>query len=205
MRIKLEKFFENNLGSLFGIIANIIGLTGFYLASLSIPGYNILENMISHLGGGQGGIYANLGLIISGILAMPFYLQLEHELKHLEEFSKIRKAAISSALTSCTFYSLVGVFPAIQSDLLIFYLHGTVSAIALFTGVGYLLLFSFLMEKSPEYSKIQAIHGVITAGLYTAVLFTWHPFIEWMAAFGVISWVLTNSAYILYKKRKKIR
>jgi hypothetical membrane protein len=68
--------FFNKKGGICGLISIIIGICGDILAIIYFPGYNLLNNMVSDLGIGPGGIFFILGLIFSGILAIPHYVAL---------------------------------------------------------------------------------------------------------------------------------
>lgn len=185
-------------GGFYGIVSVTIGLLGMYLSYLTVPGYSMLNNMVSELGVSPGAIYFNFGFFLSGLLAIPYYLTLAR----VFSYEKLNQKAILSAkicsMTSCGFYALVGVFPAVQEDLVLLYTHGTVAAISVISGVGYLLSFGYLMKKSQFFN---GIHLILTGGViifYILFLLSWIPIIEWTASLGIILWIFINSLTLLY-------
>ena len=87
----LDKILRRISGGVFGILSMIIRVLCDFLAFLCIPGYDIFENMVSELGVGKGGIFFNLGLIISGIICIPFYIALIRSLTIEYLYDKTRK------------------------------------------------------------------------------------------------------------------
>jgi len=186
-------------GPIFGFASVIIGLGGDALALSLTPYYNP-DLMISKLGVGPGGFFFNIGTILSGLFAVPFYIYLEIVLKREEFNSKVLEGALGSALISCLFFILVGVFPSNDSNLLILYLHGVFSLFSFLSALSYFLLFSFLLFKSSQFLKFHAYTGFFQVGLIIFFLFTWNPISEWLMTFGLIIWIITISTYLLYKQ-----
>ena len=184
-------------GGIYGILSVIIGILGDLLAFLLFPGYNSTLNMVSDLGLGPGGIFFNLGLIISGIVAIPFYISLGKVFNKESDNIIIRKGAILSAVISCITFSFIGIFPALRGNKLMIFLHGTFSFICLLTAIGYMLLFSILMFKDERYSILHVSIGIIVACIILLFLLTWLPIIEWLLTGAIIFWVLFNSIYLI--------
>jgi len=204
--MEIEKSFFDKLltlipGGVFGLLSCVIVLSGDILSIILFPGgYNFFENMISELGRGPSGIFFNLGLIISGIVGIPFYIAL-YKIFDKETVNPImRKSALIFSLISIFTFILVGIFPSIEDNYIIFVTHGTFAFISFLCGIFYLISFSILMLKDSKYSKFLAFHGFIVAGTYLVIIFTWLPITEWIATFAIISWVITNSIYMLYHK-----
>jgi len=204
--MEIEKSFFDKLltlipGGVFGLLSCVIVLSGDILSIILFPGgYNFFENMISELGRGPSGIFFNLGLIISGIVGIPFYIAL-YKIFDKETVNPImRKSALIFSLISIFTFILVGIFPSIEDNYIIFVTHGTFAFISFLCGIFYLISFSILMLKDSKYSKFLACHGFIVAGTYLVIIFTWLPITEWIATFAIISWVITNSIYMLYHK-----
>jgi len=169
---------------------------------LLFPGYNIFDNMLSELGAGPGGPFFNLTIIISGIIIIPYYIQLAKTFSGEAINENLRKYAILTAVISCITYSLLGVFPSIESEAIIYLTHGIIATVSIASGLGYLLLYSILMLRAQNFSKYQAYHGFIVAVLYATFLLTWIPIIEWVMNMAILSWVTANSVYILYLKKQ---
>ena len=204
--MEIEKSFFDKLltlipGGVFGLLSCVIVLSGDILSIILFPGgYNFFENMISELGRGPSGIFFNLGLIISGIVGIPFYIAL-YKIFDKETVNPIvRKSALIFSLISIFTFILVGIFPSIEDNYIVFVTHGTFAFLSFLSGILYLISFSILMLKDSKYSKFLACHGFIVAGTYLVIIFTWLPITEWIATFAIISWVIANSIYMLYHK-----
>ena len=100
LNLYTNKFLDYFPGFIFGIIAIIIGLTGDFLAISLYPGYSITKDMVSTLGVGPGAIYFNLGTFYSGLIAIPFYIDLGRLLRNENENNndKLRRTAITCAI-----------------------------------------------------------------------------------------------------------
>ena len=68
-------------GGILGISAIIIRIIGDGMAIILFPDYSFFKNMISDLGVGPGSFFFNFGLIISGLVLVPFFLILADYLK----------------------------------------------------------------------------------------------------------------------------
>jgi hypothetical membrane protein len=191
-----KKLLNDLSGGIFGLISVILIILGEILAFLLFPGYTIFENMVSDLGAGPGGIFFNLSVFISGIIIIPYYVNLAKSFSG-EIKENLRKFAISVAIISCITYSLLGIFPSIKENTIIFIIHGTLAAISIAAGLGYLILYSFLIFKAHNFSKIQAFHGLIISVFYSTFLFTWNPLIEWIMNIGILTWITANSIYMI--------
>ncbi len=187
-------------GGVYGLISIVIGLVGVLVSYLTTPNYAMFKNMISELGVGPYGLFFNLGLIFSGLLAIPCYLQLANRIYGDNSNSVKKKMGNTCAIISCIAYSLVGVFPAIKSDIVMLYIHGTMAAISLASGVGYLILYNKMMYETNSFPQVYAYLGFILAILYFACLFTWSPVVEWIVFFALTIWILLISIHMLRVK-----
>ena len=194
----IDKILEVIPGGIFGLLSVVSIILGELLAFLLFPGYNIFDNMISDLGVGKGGVFFNLGLLISGILIIPYYVHLAKSFQGENINENLRKYALLAAVISCITYALLGVFPAIEENIIIFYTHGILATISIACGLGYLLLYSILMYKAQNYSKVQAYHGFLVAAIYATFLMFWIPVVEWVLNLAILTWIIANSVYILY-------
>lgn len=188
-------------GGIFGIISVSVILIGDMISIILFPGgYSFFENMISELGRGPYGIIFNLGLILSGIISIPYYISLYRSFDEENINTLLRKSAITFAGISIISYILVGVFPSIEENYVIFVIHGIFAFIAFLSGIFYLITFSILMLIDSKWSKLRSYHGFIAAGTYLLILFTWIPITEWIATFAIMSWIIANSLFMLYHK-----
>lgn len=193
----IDKLLKKIPGGVFGLASVAIILFGDFIAILSFPGYNFFENMVSELGVSPRGIFFNIGIILSGILAMPFYIHLSKTFVGENINENLRKTAIISSMISCITYCFLGVFPAVESDFILYHLHGILAFVSMTSGVGYLISFNLLIIKTSKFKKSQAYLGFFVAALYTFFLCTWWPIIEWIMSFAVITWIIFVSASLL--------
>ena len=198
----IDKLLEIIHGGVFGLLSVALIILGELIAFLLFPGYSIFNNMVSELGAGPGGIYFNLSIVISGLIIIPYYIHLAKTFSGEAINENLRKYAILTAVISCITYSLLGVFPSIESEYIIYLTHGILAAVSIASGLGYLLLYSILMFKAQNFSKYQVYHGFFVAVLYATFLLTWIPIIEWVMNMAILSWVTANSVYILYLKKQ---
>jgi len=209
LNLYINKLLDNFPGFIFGISSIIIGLTGDFLAMSLRPGYSILKNMVSTLGIGPGAIFFNLGIIFSGLIAIPFYIDLGRFVRNDENnYQTLRKTAITCAIISCVTMALVGIFPAIQNVSIIIILHYLTALTSWLTGMIYCTIFSFLMLKNPVFPKFLAYLGFLPGGtiLFLLILVTIPsattliPFVEWCMVFTIIFYISINSIYMIYKR-----
>ncbi|TFG04282.1 MAG: DUF998 domain-containing protein [Promethearchaeota archaeon] len=197
MRINVKKILNFVSGGNIGLFSVGIIIFGELIAFLLFPGYNIFENMVSELGTGPGGMFFNLSIFISGIIIIPYYIKLAQSFDGTNINDKMKQYAIFVAIISCVTYSFIGLFPALEENIIIYTIHGTMAAISIGSGMGYLIFYSILMLKADNYSNYQAVHGIIVAVFYATFLLTWIPIIEWFMNFAILSWIIANSLYLI--------
>ncbi len=196
----IDKVFNLASGGIYGLISMAIGVSFIFIAMSQSPGFNIAEDTVSSLGivPRFGGILFNIGLILAGIIAIPFFLYLGRSLKRDGFIDIIRILAVIISIIACISLSMVGCFPAYSGLYSIF--HRIFALIFFFTGLIFCILFSFVMWVDPNFSKLQAITRFIVAAIFAIFLITRTALTEWAVFFAIIFWVIENSIYILYKK-----
>lgn len=200
---RFDNYFEVVPGGIFGLLSVIIGVSGDFIAYLFYPGYNIAEYMISDLGRGPGAVFYNIGVIISGVVAIPFGFYVGKVLNRGEAKNGKIKLAIFSYVISAIALSLSGVFPGIESNDTIFFIHGLFAFISFACVSLYLAIFGSIMLKDDRYSNGIAYFGFIVVGLFILTILTWLPLIEWSANFGIIIWTIWSALYFLHKEKEK--
>jgi hypothetical protein len=197
-KLKLYFLTFNNFvpAPVYGLLSAIVGLSGDIISILLFEGYSI-NRMISVLGMGPGGIFFNIGTILSGIFALFFYLHLSKVIGVNDPL--LYKYGRFFAVVSCVFFSLVGVFPS-SKNMIIFVIHGTVALISWMSAIIYLGIFSYLIFKSNDISKLFGYLALITAGSVIVFLLTWKPLIEWIMAIAISIWITSISLYLLFRK-----
>lgn len=208
LNLYTNKFLDYFPGFIFGIIAIIIGLTGDILAMSLYPGYSITKDMVSTLGVGPGAIYFNIGIFFSGLIAIPFYIDLARLVRNEDDNQTLLRTALISAIISCVTMAFVGIFPAIQSQKMVLLLHYLTAIISWLTCMIYCSIFSILMLRTPDFPKILAYFGFIPGAIILIYLFLIifpitepiTPIIEWSIAFAIIAYIAINSLYMMYRK-----
>jgi len=170
----IEKLLEELPGGVYGLLSVAVAIFLSVLALLLNPHYIPFKGMVSELGVGPGGIFFNLGLIFSGIIAIPFFISFGRTLNcEGVNDEKLRKSAITFSIISCISMSLIGCFPAVQEDGIMLYIHGICTSICWFSGFIFITLFSILFLRLKEFSKLHAFSGFLVAGVFALVLYTW--------------------------------
>jgi len=184
----------------YGLLSATVGIAGDIIAISLFPNFN-LSNMISDLGTGPGAIYFNIGTFLSGVFALLTYLHIVENLeKENINHPKVLRIGKVFAINSCVFFALIGVFPAVRSNILLIVIHGGVALISLVSGVICLSSFSYLFFKSEKFSGLVGYLPLIAVSCIVPFLFSWHPITEWIMTFGITFWIVAISIYMLYHK-----
>lgn len=124
---KLDKIIPVRLFGLFSVIA---GILGDIIALLMYPlmKYDFMRNAVSALCLGPGGIFFNVGNILSGLFALIFVNYLGRTFNEEQINKKLKRASIICANISCTSFIFLGIFCG--SNLIIAYIHGTAAIIS---------------------------------------------------------------------------
>lgn len=196
----INKFLKIAPGGYYGLISATIRFTGDVLAFLLFPNYNFTKNMISDLGIGPGAIFFNLGIILSGIVSIPFYVAFVRSLKMNDNYETTRKSSLILFYIANTAYIMLGFFPSDPSNYQIFLIHGLCALIWVLVTILYLCLFTFLMIKNNKFTKLPIYVSVFLIGCLMLFLFTWVPIFEWILSLAVFIWFAVISSYLIYHK-----
>lgn len=202
LKFYFNKLLKTQIGPICGLLSVIIGLSSDLIALSFYSGFNFDVNMISILGGeySPGALLFNLGLVLSGILAFPLFLHINRILKEEKISPKLREATLIIALISCIIFTLVGAFPSLQDNELFSFLHGLFFLISMIGGIIYLLFYSVLFLRSTSINRFLSYLGFFVILIFAIFLFTWNPIIEWLMTFAIITWMMSISIYLLYKR-----
>jgi len=213
---KLDNFLEklNKVipGRLFGLFSITAGILGDIIAIIMYPGYNFLRMTVSALCEGPGGVFFNIGNIISGIFALLFVNSLVRTFDEEQINSKLKKTAIICANISCTCFIILGIFCSTNS--IVVQIHGISAITSWGFGFCYITFYNILILKDPKYTKNLAFFGLIVSFILglLMVFFFLHllpvlrflivilPTLEWISTILVILWYLIISTYMIYKK-----
>lgn len=207
-----NKIIESVSAGVFGLLSITFGLTGDIIAFLLFPGYDFTKKAVSYLCKGPGGLYFQVGSIISGIFAILFVIALGKTFDEEGISEKFQKNTIYIALVSCMSLVILGAFCG--PNPIVALTHGIFAFISWFFGLFYISLFSLLMLKDSKFSKNLAYLGFIVSFLLLVLLiiFILHffevthflviilPTIEWIDTFAIILWYFIISTYMIYNK-----
>lgn len=201
LNMKILNVIHKLYNPIFGFLSVIVGLIGDLLASLLFPEFN-LTYMISALGVGPGGIFFNLGLLISGLFALLFYLYLIRAIKMNDwvEHKKLLQITKFSSINSCVFFCFIGIFPAIKGNSLMTLLHGLSAGISCLIAIIYLTSFGVLFLKSINFLKFHSYLSFVTVIPFVLFLFTWTPLTEWIMTFAILIWITLIASYTVIRK-----
>ena len=195
-----DKLLEKVHGGIYAIISMAVGVSLIFIAMSQFPGFNMVEYYVSNLGAGPGlsGPLFNIGLILAGIIAIPFFVHLGRILKQEGIYDIVRKLAVGISVIGCTCLSIVGCFPATSGLSLLMHYYFAMGFF--FSGLLFCFLFSIVMFKDSKYSNIQVIIGCFVAVTFAIFLMMKTALTEWIVFFSIVFWVLENGIYIFYKK-----
>jgi hypothetical protein len=222
---KIKEFFDKLFnvipGYYFGFIAFTAGFLGDTFALLTTPEYIWWRYSISVLGDLSGGIFLRTGLIISGLIAVPFYIYLGKALKEDNVNELLRKVAVATGIFSSLCVTLTGTFSGVND--FIKFLHGNFALCSWLGHTAVFILFSLAMSKNSKFTKYPIRIGYIIGGILVVYLFpffitnfcnyfreicyafgqrvfTIMAVFEWIVYFSILFWILYTSSYLLYKK-----
>ncbi|MFX1234207.1 MAG: DUF998 domain-containing protein [Promethearchaeota archaeon] len=184
----------------YGLLSVGVMLLGNLIAIFSFPGYSILDYNISHLALSPGGIYFNLSLIISGLFAIPFNINLGKAVDGENVNNNLKKRVVSISIVDSIALSLIGVFPAYPENLVILTIHGLLALIFFVSTTIIFLLYGYLFLKSLKFVRVQAYLSFIVAIIICIYMTLRWSILEWIAFFGIMISVFYTSIFLLYKK-----
>jgi hypothetical protein len=196
----------------YGLLSIAFGIVGDVLAYIFFPGYNFLERAVSSLCKGEGGLFFQVGSVISGIFAIPFVVFLTKSFNEDYVKENKRKRALIFALVSCSGLIILGAFCG--SNPVIAIIHGVSAVISWLSGLFYITYFNIFMLRDPKYSRSLAIFGfcaTFSLSLLMVLFFSAFipsmrflvvilPSIEWINTIVIILWYFIISLYTLRKK-----
>lgn len=216
-----DKFFKLFPGYIFGLLGFTVASLGIIIALLTSPEYIMWKESISLLGHDTGGIFLRIGLVISGLISLPYFIYLGRAVKDEHVNDLLRKIGTGIGIFCSICVSLAGIFSGVNE--FISMLHGFFALSSWLGNIAIFIIFSFIMSKNPKFSKYPVYVGYIAAGiliLYLIPFFTTNfcnyfdelcysfgrtvyivmPIFEWVVSFSILSWILFNSCYLWYNK-----
>jgi len=201
--MKKEFYFFKKLfilipGNVFGLISFGISLFTHLIGVLLYPNYDMTRMAISFLGDGYGGIIYRVGLILTGIIGIPFCVYLGKSFENKATTEPIRKLALTGSIIYCVSLIFVGYFW--RSNIIVSFIHGLFAFLCWVDGLIFMGLFSILMLKDERFPKSIAFFGFITAGTFLLHLTVLSSITQWIMTLSTMLWVWIVSSYMLYKQ-----
>ena len=196
--IALRKAFNIFPGSVYGLISFGISIITHLLGVLMYPNYNITYMAISVLGDGYGGLIYRIGLILTGIIALPFCIFLGATFNKNSTNGPIRKIALSGSFVYCISLILIGYFWG--TNIVISFLHGLFAFIAWVDGLIFIGFFSILMFIDSNYPRTIGVFGFYVAGTFLLHLLVFSSITQWIMTLSIMLWTWVVSSYMLYKR-----
>ena len=208
----IEKLSQKISVGIYGILSITFGIIGDLIAYLMYPEYNFMRKAVSSLCKGPGGLFFQIGTVLSGLFALPFVIFLGKTFNDEEINGNLRKYAKITGIISCVSFIILGVFCG--SNVIIAYIHGINAVISWISGLFYITLFNVLFLKSSKYLKFVAYFGFIVTLTLTLLMVTFilHllpdlrflmiilPSLEWLNTIALIFWYLLVSTYIIHNR-----
>jgi len=195
-----KSFNSINIG-IYGLVSIALMFIFMISAYLHFPGYKIFLNVVSVLGLGEGGIFFNIGLIISGIFLIPFFFKY-NSYYTINSEKKMKNLTKILGLISSSSYLLLGFFP------IHFFVHYILVFNIFFIGMIDLIIINNIILKQTQYSKLMSIPNLIlifsVISYLIMLLFVYHlhAIAEWITVFAFGFWVVINSSYFILAKSK---
>lgn len=195
------------------IITIIVSVTIYALNDTS---FSFLTHYLSHLGGGPNGsnIIFNVGIMISGVLMIFFFLNLSAYLRRKQTKTILIYISFIPGLISSIGTFFTGLFPYTVTQ----ELHNLSASTFFMGGFAYCILYGFSEWITKGISKLQAFSGFIVALFFLLfIVFTainyFNPslaqeqshLIEWIL-FGVLMfWVIQHETIMTLDKKRMLK
>lgn len=212
----LDTLYKKINGSIFGLLGvgvSLISILVAYLLYIQVDAsFTIFTHFISDLGDGPNysNITFNIGIICASIVNLFFYIYLTRYLHNLNARKGFIFASFGSVLISFIGGLLVGLFPSATACI-----PHLIGALFSFAGSFLISVFYSLSEFSvSEFNTKIASTGLILAPfpiIFMLLYITLYLprininlpiFMEWLAYFSEIVWVLIQASYLLQLSRK---
>ena len=180
-----------NLGPVCGLLASMSFLVGFLVAILLDPGWRVGAFWLSDLGVRQGAWAYNTGVVLGGLLTIPFALSA----RHLLAPGRLTRLGSTLFVVAGIAQVGVGVFtehtPAMH----------LVFAFVLFTAVplGWIVL-ALPMHRTPAFGGFGGVLSLIALGIVLVAGRVTNRFTaEAIGVFTAVAWAILVSAVLLLR------
>lgn len=177
------------LGGYCGILAAVCFLVGYSIAWLLSSSYVFGEDYLSDLGIQEGALSFNLGLIITPIVAVPFFLAMWNILRD----RILGKLGSLILLISGAFLFLIGLFPEDVRPT-----HYIVSVLFFFSFAIALVVLAWPMIRSPVFRHVAGpLTVAIILSYFLIIPLGTGPLMETIAVFEAVIWIIFTSVQML--------
>ena len=183
---------------IFGLLSFGISLFTHLIGILLYPNYDMTSMAISFLGDGYGGIIYRSGLILTGIVGIPFCVYLGRFFDNEDTNEPIRKLALIGSIIYCISLTFVGYFWG--NNIVVSFIHGLCAFLCWVDGLIFISLFSILMLKDERFPKSITFFGFVIAGTFLLHLTVLSSITQWIMTLSIMLWVWVISSYMLYKQ-----
>lgn len=196
----VEKILKIIPGPIFGLFSVTFALIGILISFFSFTGYNLLLYDVSYLAVGPNGVFFNLGLILSGIIALPFHFYMYSIIGNEKISLNLKKASLLLSVLSSLTLSLIGFFPVLNENILILVIHGILALIT-FVGITiYCFLYGIFFLKNPRFSLSHTILSYSVSGIFLFYFTNRWSIFEWIGVGSIMIWIIFNAIFALFKK-----
>jgi hypothetical membrane protein len=201
---KLFQFIKRILkvipGGIFGLLSVLFALKGILISLFTFPGYNLLFYDVSYLAVGPKGLIFDLGLIISGVIVIPFDFYMYSIVGNKEISFRLKKVALLLSVISSLTLSLIGFFPVLYDNIIILVIHGILALIT-FVGITiYCFLYGLFFLKNSRFSLLHPILSFSVSGIFLFYFTNRWSIVEWIGVGSIMIWIIFNAIFTLFKK-----
>jgi hypothetical membrane protein len=201
------------VGGVFAIVATVVGTVSilgavatytvfpFRPLAVGLPypipvlnlGYNFWDQYVSEMSAGPSAFLYNVGVIVTGILAIPVFPSM---LRILGSTMVARVGAIFGVVSSVAM-SFSSVFPLYVNSVG----HGIFAGI-FFVSVGIsIVLLTYAMYRGRFFSRVNVALGVVFVVVDLCFMLTGNSVAEWMVFFVVVLWLLAAGIRMVARRR----
>ncbi|MFX0076608.1 MAG: DUF998 domain-containing protein [Candidatus Hermodarchaeota archaeon] len=213
----LIKRFNRHYLRVIGILIPIITIiTSVVIYAINDASFSFLTHYLSHLGGGPNGsnIIFNVGIMISGVLMIFFFLNLSAYLRRKHTNTILIYISFIPGLISSIGTFFTGFFPyTVTQDL-----HNLSASTFFLGGFAYCILYGISEWITKGISKLQAFSGFVVALFFLLfIIFTainyFDPtlaqeqshLIEWLLICVLMFWVIQHEASMTLDKKRTLK
>jgi len=185
------------ISGLSGILAAVCFLVGYSIAWYLSSSYVFGESYLSDLGIQEGALSFNLGLMVTPIVAIPFFVGMWNILReHI-----LGKLGSLMLLVAGVSLFLIGLFPEDMRPT-----HYIVSVAFFFAFAIALLVLALPMIRSPAFRRVAGpLTVVIIFSYFLAIPLGMGPLMETIAVFEAVIWILVTSVQMILFARSENR